>query len=207
VTLPTARPPATPGIGARLAAASREDAVRERFLRAVLAQVPLERVAEVHLFAPMRQGGIETGVAVVAARHEAAPEEVAAPAAPVVDVPPAAAAAPTVEPPTVEPPAVELPAVELPAIEPPAVPAPTRHTVYTARYRLTVKGPDRGRWQVDVRADADAPLLTIDEVVRGVQRRAGDASAATRLDAEGCARAAGVAPSIVAAPAVGGAPV
>jgi hypothetical protein len=66
--------------------------------------------------------------------------------------------------------------------------------VYTARYRLTVKGPDRGRWQVDVRAEADAPLLTVDAVVRGVQRRAGDASPPARLDPAECARAAGLGP-------------
>jgi hypothetical protein len=70
--------------------------------------------------------------------------------------------------------------------------APARHTVYTARYRLTVKGIDRGRWQVDVRAEADAPLVTVDAVVRGVQQRAGDASAAARLDAPAVARAAGL---------------
>jgi hypothetical protein len=151
-----------PSLGARLAAASRDDAVRERFLRAVLAEVPLGRVAEVHVFAPMRQGGVETGVAVVAARLEVA-EGAEAPEGPVAD-------------------------------------APARHTVYTARYRLVVKGPDRGRWQVDVRAEADAPLLTVDAVVRGVQRRAGDASAAARLDAAECARAAGLEPVPSGAP-------
>jgi hypothetical protein len=158
-----------PALGARLAAASRDDAVRERFVRAVLAEVPLERVAELHLFAPMRQGAVETGVAVVAARPE--------PAARVDDAEARATDAAS-------------------AVDAAGAPAPAgadaRHTVYTARYRLVVKGPDRGRWQVDVRADADAPLLTVDEVVRGVVRRAGDASAATRLDAAGCARAAGL---------------
>jgi hypothetical protein len=153
--------------------------VRERFLRAVLAQVPLERVAEVHLFAPMRQGGVESGVAVVAAT----PDGAAGP-----------------------PPAHESPDAAAPGAAPDAPPpAPVRHTVYTAHYRLTVKGPERGRWQVDVRADADAPLLTIDEVVRGVQRRAGDANAAARLDAEACARAAGLDPATAAPAAVGGA--
>jgi hypothetical protein len=51
---------------------------------------------------------------------------------------------------------------------------PARHTVYSARYRLLIKGPDRGRWEVDVVPQADAPLLTIDEVVRGVMRRTGE---------------------------------
>jgi hypothetical protein len=49
-----------------------------------------------------------------------------------------------------------------------------RHVVYTARYRATLKGPDRGKWDIDVTAEADAPLVTVDEVVRGVVRRSGD---------------------------------
>lgn len=38
---------------------------QERFLRTVLAQVPLETVVELHLFPPIRRGTLETGVAVV----------------------------------------------------------------------------------------------------------------------------------------------
>jgi hypothetical protein len=129
--------------GARLAAESREGGVRERFVREVLTHVPLARVAELHLFAPMRQGGVEGGVAVIAAVSAEDPTD------------------------------------------------PPRHTVYTARYRLTVRGPDRGRWQVDVRAEADAPLVTVDAVVRGVQRRAGDASPPVRLDADAVERLVG----------------
>src|SRR5439155_1051670 len=49
-----------------------------------------------------------------------------------------------------------------------------RHTVFTARYRHTLKGPDRGKWEVDVQAEADAPLVTLDQVVRGVMKRAGE---------------------------------
>jgi len=49
-----------------------------------------------------------------------------------------------------------------------------RHTVYTARYRLVIKVPERGRWESDVVAEAEAPLLTVETVVRGVQRRAGE---------------------------------
>ena len=66
-----------------------------------------------------------------------------------------------------------------------ATPAhPERHTVFTARYRLTIKGPERGKWEFDVVADADAPLVTVDTVVRGVQRRAGDDDDPERLTAE-----------------------
>lgn len=131
--------------GARLAAESREEAVRARFVREVLAHVPMERVAALHLFAPMRQGGVESGVAVVAATPDPSPDDVR-----------------------------------------------PRHTVYTARYRLTVRGPDRGRWQVDVRPEADAPLVTVDAVVRGVERRAGDATPPERLDPGAVARLAGL---------------
>jgi len=115
--------------------------VRERFLRDVLARVPAERVVEAHVFAPMRQGGVESGVAVFAAAPDAAAD-------------PAAEGA-----------------------------RDDRHTVYVARYRLTLKGPERGRWEVAVREEADAPLLTVDAVVRGVGRRANDAADAVRLDA------------------------
>ena len=40
---------------------------RERFLLAIAAQVPAERIAEIYFFQPIRQGGVESGVAVVAA--------------------------------------------------------------------------------------------------------------------------------------------
>ena len=42
--------------------------ITERFLRAVIAKVPLDRIEELHLFSPLRQGGVETGIAVIAAR-------------------------------------------------------------------------------------------------------------------------------------------
>ena len=38
---------------------------QERFLRTILAQVPLDTVVELHLFPPIRRGTLETGVAVV----------------------------------------------------------------------------------------------------------------------------------------------
>jgi hypothetical protein len=64
-----------------------------------------------------------------------------------------------------------------------------RHTVYTARYRLVQKGPDRGKWEASVVDEADAPLITVEMVVRGVQRRAGEASATTRYSGAQIARA------------------
>lgn len=49
-----------------------------------------------------------------------------------------------------------------------------RLVVYTAQYRNTVKGPDRGKWFIEVVAEADAPLVSVEAVVRGVVRRSGD---------------------------------
>jgi hypothetical protein len=58
-----------------------------------------------------------------------------------------------------------------------------RHTVFTARYRHTLKGPDRGKWEVEVQAEADAPLVTVDRVVSGVMRRAGEQFEPERISA------------------------
>jgi hypothetical protein len=64
--------------------------------------------------------------------------------------------------------------------------APTlrRYVVCTARYRHTLKGPDRGKWEVTVTEEADAPLVTVDAVVRGVQRRSGDVDEIVRLSGD-----------------------
>lgn len=126
---------------------------RERFLREIGARLPRERVSELHLFPPMRQGGMETGVAVVAVAPLFLDAEVRT-GAPVAD-------------------------------------GPTRHTVYTATYRLTLKGQERGRWEVAIQPEADAPLPSLDAVVRGVQRRAGDEGEMERLHGDGLARLLG----------------
>jgi hypothetical protein len=68
------------------------------------------------------------------------------------------------------------------ADEPPA--PPVRLTVYRAGYRWTLKGVDRGKWEVDVRAEADAPLEAIGDVVRGVHRRAGGEAEPERLSGD-----------------------
>ena len=128
----------------------------ERFLRAIVAQVPAERIAEIHLFAPIRQGGVESGVAVVAAW------------------PVKQADAQRVEP---------LPADDALVDTREPVRA-QRPVVYTARYRLTLKGPDRGKWECNVVDEADAPLGMVDTVVRGVLRRAGDADDTTRIEGD-----------------------
>ena len=172
---------------------SRSDApvseVTERFLRAIIAKVPLERIEELHLFAPLRQGGVETGIAVVAARAplsttevlETEPSELpqeleenqetlaleedeSAEIEAKDDVLPEEAS---------DDEAIVYPGEDEDIVE--ATPV-ERHTVYTARYRLVIKGPERGRWESDVVAEAEAPLLTVETVVRGVQRRAGEES-------------------------------
>jgi hypothetical protein len=108
----------------------------ERFIKAIVERVPVERIVELFLFPAIRLGQLETGVAVVAA-----------------------------EP----PPGPELP-LNAERIE-----------VHTARYRLTRKGPERGKWEFEVRTQADAPLEAVETVVRGAQERAGEAIEPTRL--------------------------
>jgi hypothetical protein len=94
----------------------------ERFLKEIGDKVGAGMVEAVHLFPPIRQGGVETGAAVVAA----------------------------------------------------SVPDHDRHTVFSASYRHTLKGPERGKWECEVKAEADAPLVTVEAVVRGVMKRAGE---------------------------------
>jgi hypothetical protein len=106
---------------------------RERFLRSILERIPAERIAEIHFFPAIRQGPMETGVAVI-------------------------------------------------AVEPDATTA-GRHVVFSAAYRWTRKGHERGKWEVDVTPEADAPLPTVDVVVRGVMERAGEAIEPQRLGA------------------------
>ena len=139
----------------------------ERFLKAVLERLPAERVVEIHLFPAIRQGQMETGIAVIAAEAESV-----VPAAEATLAPPPAAA-PDDAPPHPEP------------RTPPLTPYAGEHRleVYTALYRWTRKGPDRGKWEVDVKAEADAPLVTVEAVVRGVQERLGDGIEAERISA------------------------
>jgi hypothetical protein len=177
---------------------------QERFLRAVAARVPADRVAELHLFPSLRQGPIESGVAVIAVAREA-------PAAAVAGVATGAAAgddtagsegagaetdvvadgadgATALDEASADgdaDAAAAACAVE-PAVPPTAneARAASRLTIYTAHYRLTIKGPDRGKWELGVSAEADAPLVTLDAVVRGVRHRAGDAADTVRLSGD-----------------------
>ncbi|MDQ6771016.1 MAG: hypothetical protein M3Z54_13635 [Gemmatimonadota bacterium] len=129
----------------------------ERFLSDIADRIGVNAVDEVRLFPPMRQSGVETGVAVVAA-IPLPPEQEHNHAA---DEPPEA---------LTESAGDEF----LPIEEDDREIIVHRHTVFTARYRHTLKGPDRGKWEMEVQAEADAPLVTLDRVVRGVMKRAGE---------------------------------
>lgn len=227
------------------------DETRARFLTAIAGRLGEERIVEVHLFTPIRQGVLETGVAVVAVTPDAPVSE---PAQPIADESavegPADAAVETtgegvaadtdaaaatiaesavdaVDAETVDAGAEEVAeasdenvdadaddaesdddspyADDAPTAETadevtpssddtavaavveaaaPAVVAIERHVIYTARYRLTRKGPDRGKWQFEVAATADAPLSIADVVARGVTQRAKDVTETERLTGE-----------------------
>jgi hypothetical protein len=179
------------------------DETRARFLAAIAKQLPAERIAEAHLFAAIRQGGVESGVAVIALEQEqvaeelpqalaegdvateAAESQVADDVVAVVDVEETLGASDaeelTADTDDDSPYASEVD-VEPVAVAAPA--APRRYVVCTARYRHTLKGPDRGKWEVTVTEEADAPLLTVDAVVRGVQRRSGDLDEIVRLSGD-----------------------
>jgi hypothetical protein len=131
---------------------------RERFLLEIAAVVPPHRVSEVHFFAPLRQGPMETGVAVVAAMPEGALEQ---------EVPVDADAPPVDEP-----------------QYPEGAHLSARHVVYSARYRWTRKGPERGKWESEVVAEADAPLLTVETVVKGVMHRSSEPLEVEKLDGD-----------------------
>jgi hypothetical protein len=210
---------------------------QQRFLRSIAERVPLEHVVELHLFPPIRQGGVETGVAVVAEdprRTGSAPASDAADGSvsssddssgsvdaalgagvgsvdhaddTVAEIPTAddsleagADDAPDVsEPSGVADAAVEqadgAPGAESNGDSNGSHAAAPRYTIHTARYRLTLKGVDRGKWEVDVVAEADAPLDAVDAVVRGVQRRSGEGAEPDRLSTDGLREALELTPA------------
>lgn len=202
---------------------------RERFLRAIAEQIPAERIAEVHLFPPLRQGGRETGVAVVAVFPEetyvqgelpppvgwpageegtgavANDADVGIDAGPPPEIQDAAVGTDESNPSTADD--IEAARADPRAGAPPRsddaplgageshplaaeriehahethAPGTHRLIIYRAAYRWTLKGADRGRWEVELRAEADAPLETVGDVVRGVHRRAGGEAEPERL--------------------------
>lgn len=172
---------------------------RDRFLRAIVEQIPIDTIAEVHLFPAMRNGGRESAVAVVAARAGAGfvqgelPPPVGDAEATAIekfgesevgvagadDQPRIDDAGPIAggPPPEIHDTAALVESSHHFSIDridsTPDERAP-RLVVYRAVYRWTRKGPDRGQWEVEITAEADAPLYAVGDVVRGVQRRAGE---------------------------------
>ncbi len=198
---------------------------RERFFRAIAERIDVERVEEVHVFPAIRQGGRESGVAVLTLRPEPTESEIAAEAGAAEDAMDqdddgnAASAdadegvdaavdgehagdAPDADSSEEEEDDGDIVDAgddgdivdadddvaiadsdveadgdfetgEEPVESPLPPPPPRRFTVLRAHYRLQLKGPDRGKWEVAVVEEADAPSATVDEVVRGVHERAG----------------------------------
>ncbi|HJQ20015.1 MAG TPA: hypothetical protein VJ867_06685 [Gemmatimonadaceae bacterium] len=109
------------------------DESRAKFLSSIAERVRADAVEEIYLFQPLKQGGTESGVAVVALNEGTGENRLA---------------------------------------------------VYTAKYRLTLKGPERGKWEFGIQVEADAPLVTVEKVVAGVQRRSGDAEEPAKLSGE-----------------------
>ena len=132
---------------------------QQRFLKAIAERVNGGNVAEVRLYPTVRVGPIESGVAIVATTEPAVvvmanggqetSEGVAESAEP-------------------EPPA------DIATHVPSEAPTHDRLTILTAHFRHTVKGPDRGKWEFNMVHDANAPIETVESVVRGVARRAGE---------------------------------
>lgn len=129
--------------------------VRERFLRAIAERVAPERVVQVDLFPALRHGGGALESAVAVVTAKPPDPETTEPGG---DAGGAAADA--------------------------AGEARVRFVVYRAQYVLTRKGPDRGKWEVHVTEEADAPTDAVDAVVRGVHERAGGDDEPERLDGD-----------------------
>jgi hypothetical protein len=120
---------------------------QQRFLKEIADRVTGSRVEELRLYPTVRVGPIESGVAIVATRRVA---DVAEPMSEAVEM---------------------VPEVKLPVVVPED---DSRLSILTAHFRHTVKGPDRGKWEFTMVHDADAPIETVESVVRGVARRAGE---------------------------------
>jgi hypothetical protein len=149
------------------------DDTRARFLAAIAGRLGADRIVEVHLFSPIRQGVLETGVAVVAATEERAETAEPAETAETAESTESAETAETAE---------SAETTETAEFTP--TDGRNRLAVHTARYRFTRKGPERGKWTFDLAAEADAPLATVDAVARGVTQRSKDLTESERLSGE-----------------------
>jgi hypothetical protein len=150
---------------------------QQRFLKEIADRTTGGRVAELRLYPTVRVGPIESGVAIVAMDQPVdvttrdnglSFESVTSHESPVTSH--------------------ELPVT---GIETAATSHESRVTshdsrlsIHTAHFRHTVKGPDRGKWEFSMVHDADAPIETVESVVRGVARRAGEDGEPELLSAE-----------------------
>src|SRR5687768_178696 len=131
---------------------------QQRFLKEIADRMNGGRVAELRLYPTVRVGPIESGVAIVATadgRQETGESAIERPLDTEVE------------------PSVEA-AAETPMETAVSIAGPDRLSILTAHFRHTVKGPDRGKWEFSMVHDADAPIETVESVVRGVARRAGE---------------------------------
>lgn len=224
--------------------------ITRKFLEGILQQVEEQRIVELRLFPAMRQGGIESAVAVLAVEPKPVLPESSEPSDEALDIvsadeavaeiPAAVAAdrwdaeelservaelrvdfegiqdAEAEEPEPVEM-ALPMPIeqereVDIAALADEAVaeahpddvlplqdilalpePEPNpvleqvdprrRLEIISARYRYVFKGPDRGKWLIEVVHEADAPFETLERVVNGVVRRSGEESDPARYSA------------------------
>lgn len=183
-----------------------------RFFDALLERVNEEKIVEIRLFPPIRQGGVESGVAVLAVEPVGEPEDEFGPPAIVVgesgEILADSHGQVAVD--VVAEATQELPADDVHEAATREIPVPLesivgdlirdegeapdlgdflyaeaeqveevtdqpeRLAILCASYKLTVKGVDRGKWEVEIVHHADAPLGTLDNVIRGVVRRSGD---------------------------------
>ncbi|MGQ0650540.1 MAG: hypothetical protein ACT4P7_23620 [Gemmatimonadaceae bacterium] len=60
----------------------------------------------------------------------------------------------------------------------------SRLAILCARYKLVFKGSERGRWDLEIMHQADAPLDTLDRVIAGVMRRSGETGEPERFTRE-----------------------
>jgi len=175
---------------------------RERFLRGILERVSPERIVEIHFFPPIRQGQLESGVAVVALESapitvdtealEAAADAFGAAADGALEVsaegaeqlPIETAEDAVFDETSLEREDSESPAALVAPAAPPVMAVASRLEVCTASYRWTRKGPERGKWEFDFKTEGDASLPIVGTVVRGVEQRSGDELGALRVDAE-----------------------
>jgi len=121
---------------------------QQRFLKAIAERVNGGNVAELRLYPTVRVGPIESGVAIIATTE-------AMPVALAMETMSADG--------NLEGDEVRITSTQ-----------PDRLSILTAHFRHTVKGPDRGKWEFNMVHDADAPIETVERVVRGVARRAGE---------------------------------